>query len=438
MTTSRERTRIGPKTAAAIALLVAATVSAAIAEQAQPTPSPPQPSTAEQQPAEQPKPAAVRAGADGFSIESGDGSFMLRLRTLVQADSRFYFGNEQTGTGSGTAPVSGADDFLIRRARIELTGRLYKQFDFRVMPDFASANSTLLDAWLRWTVKPALQFQVGKVKLPVGLEREQTREFNLFNEFAYPTSLVPNRDTGLNVQGQVAGGALSYYLGAYNGASDGASLVDDTDDSKTGVARLFFVPTEGLLEGIGIGIAATDGEQEGTPSPYRTIGQQIFFQPRAAVITDGSVSRLAPQLYWFRGPFGVMSEWVRSSQELRSGTTVEDLEHTAWQVTVTWVLTGEDATFRGVEPEHDVDPKQGTWGAWQLVARATELDLDDDAFPLFADPAVSSTKASTLGVGIHWIMNPQIRVTVDYNATDLDGGSLDHEDVVIGRVQLRF
>jgi phosphate-selective porin OprO/OprP len=411
----------------------------AAANQAPPAAAPqagsPQP--AGEKPAEEPKPPVVKVGAEGFSLESGDGAFQMRLRTLVQGDSRLFFGNDQTGTGTGLAPPSGSDDFLIRRARIELTGKLFKQFDFRLMPDFAPATSTLLDAWLRWTVKPSLQFMAGKVKLPVGLEREQTREFNLFNEFAYPTSLVPNRDIGFIVQGQVAK-ALNYYVGAFNGSSDGASLVDDTDDGKTAVARLFLTPTDGPLEGLGVGIAATDGEQQGIPSSYRTIGQQIFWQPRTGVLTDGGVSRLEPQLYYFRGPFGLMSEWVTSQQELRLGTTFAELEHEAWQVSVTWVLTGEDATYRGVKPAHNVDTKNGQWGAWQLVARVTELDVDDDSFPIFADPASSSTKASTFGIGLHWIMNQMVRVTVDYNGTDLDGGSLEDEDVVIGRVQLRI
>jgi phosphate-selective porin OprO/OprP len=278
----------------------------------------------------------------------------------------------------------------------------------------------------------------GKVKLPVGLEREQTREFNLFNEFAYPTSLVPNRDIGFIVQGQVANGVLNYYVGVFNGSSDGASLVDDTDDGKTAVVRLFATPTEGPLEGLGVGIAATNGEQESLPSVYRTIGQQIFWQARTGVLIDGEVSRLEPQLYFFRGPFGLMSEWVTSRQEVRLGAATTELEQEAWQASVTWVLTGEDATYRGVKPANNVDIKNGHWGAWQVVARLTELDVDDDAFPVFADPQTFSTKASTFGLGVHWIMNPMIRITVDYDATDLDGGSLEDEDVVIGRVQLRI
>src|SRR5687768_11905237 len=101
-------------------------------------------------------PPKVAAGAGGFTLSSADGDFALRLRSLVQADSRTY---------DGEGPE--ADGFLVRRARLELTGTVYGKFDFRVMPDFSGAGSTLLDAWLRWNVSPAFQVQAGKVKLPV-------------------------------------------------------------------------------------------------------------------------------------------------------------------------------------------------------------------------------------------------------------------------------
>ena len=38
----------------------------------------------------EPKPPKVSAGDQGFTIESGDGDFVLRIRTLFQADARFY------------------------------------------------------------------------------------------------------------------------------------------------------------------------------------------------------------------------------------------------------------------------------------------------------------------------------------------------------------
>ena len=380
---------------------------------------------------------SVTAGEQGFSIESADGDFVLRVRSLIQADARFYLQSEESPTAVATENGSD-DDFLIRRARLELSGNLFKRFEYRLLEDFAPSPATLLDAWVRYTASPRLRFQVGKIKLPVGLEREQTREFNLFNEFAYPTALVPNRDIGLNVHGEVAGKTLLYWAGIYDGTPDGTSIVEDSDDHKTWAGRLFFTPTQGVAKGLGVGVAGTIGEQEGLPAPYRTIGQQAFFRFLPGVVTDGTVERLAEQLYYFRGSFGLMSEHVTSAQEIRGPAGRGRVENRAWHVTGTWVLSGEPVTFRGVVPAHDFDLAAHTWGAWQLVARVTELDVDDDAFPLFADPAMSSRRVSTVGVGIHWIMNAPLRLTLDYNHTELDGGALPDEDVVIARTQIRF
>ena len=109
---------------------VGAASPVAAADQAPPVATPPAgaPQAGGEKPVEEPKPPVVKVGAEGFSLESGDGGFVLRLRTLVQGDSRFFFGNDQTGTGTGFTPPSGSDDFLMRRARIELTGKLFKQF----------------------------------------------------------------------------------------------------------------------------------------------------------------------------------------------------------------------------------------------------------------------------------------------------------------------
>jgi phosphate-selective porin OprO/OprP len=210
----------------------------------------------------------------------------------------------------------------------------------------------------------------------------------------------------------------------------------------TVAARLFAAPTGGRIAGLGIGVAATVGNREEPPSAYRTIGHQTFWRPRQGVVADGEAARLAGLVDYFHGPFGLLCEYIVSRQELRLGAATGEVEHRAWNLTMTWVLTGEDATFDGVEPGHDVD-FNGTWGsrvpgAWQLVARATGLDVDDDSFPVFADPMQSSSRATTLGIGLHWIVDTRIRLTLDYNATELAGGALDDEHVAIARVQLRF
>ena len=59
--------------------------------------------------------------------------------------------------------------------------------------------------------------------------------------------------------------------------------------------------------------------------------------------------------------------------------TNKKLRHDAWQIAVSYFLTGEDASFRGVKPKQDFDFGTG-WGAWELVARYSEINLDEDTF----------------------------------------------------------
>lgn len=376
----------------------------------------------------------VTVGTKGFSLESPDGDFKLRMRSLVQADSRFYFDD-------GGVPAN--DGFLIRRARMEFIGSLYDKFEYRIMPEFAGTTPSLLDAWLSWKIDPAFIIQAGKVRLPIGLERFQSRESNLMTEFGYPTSLVPNRDIGANIQGAVLGGKLDYYLGAFNGTPDGGSIVTDADDDKTLAARVFAHPflTSDIdgLRGLGIGLAGTYGNAEGTPAGYRTVGQQTFFSWRAGVVDDGTVWRLVPQLYYYNGPLGIQAEYAISSQQVKTAAAFDTLDNTAWQVTASYVLTGEDSTFKGVKPKHNVgfggDPG---WGAWQVVARVSELDIDDNAFPLYANPLTAAAKVTSYGGGINWYLNPQVRISLDYNLSQFDGAGKRDEHVLISRFQYRF
>ena len=126
-----------------------------------------------------------------------------------------------------------------------------------------------------------------------------------------------------------------------------------------------------------------------------------------------------------------------------------DLQHTAWQISGGWVLTGENATFTGVTPKHPFDPRKGQWGAVQVVGRYAELDIDDAAFPLYANPA-SASEARSWSVGLNWYLNRNIRFNASYSRTDFTGGAGDSpgsapgsvsshpEDVFFTRLQIAF
>ena len=63
-------------------------------------------------------------------------------------------------------------------------------------------------------------------------------------------------------------------------------------------------------------------------------------------------------------------------------------------------LTGEEASYGSVKPKSFFVPSAGHWGAFQLVARLQQLDLDDAVFSGgFADPTKSISRATAWGIG---------------------------------------
>ena len=137
-----------------------------------------------------------------------------------------------------------------------------------------------------------------------------------------------------------------------------------------------------------------------------------------------------------------MVEYTRSSYGVRRGTEAASLDQVAWQVTGSLLLTGERASFRGILPRRPFDPTRGQWGAFEVALRTTELAVDDDAFPVFADPNTQVRRATSTGAAFNWYLNRGVRLQVNYLVTRYAGGALvgnrESEHAVMTRLQHSF
>ncbi|WP_374609116.1 OprO/OprP family phosphate-selective porin [Thermomonas sp.] len=397
--------------------------------------------------------AAKAATATTLALDAGKGlsakapgGLEVKLRGLVQADLRhFADGSSQN------------DGFLFRRIRPTLEGTWGPLVGFRLTPEFAGDSATIVDAYVDLKFDPRATVRVGKVKGPVGLERLQSGGATAFVERGFPTELAPNRDLGAQLQGDVFGGALNYTVGVYNGTVDGRDAVTSNPDGEFEYAgRLFWEPfknRDGNLGTLGIGVAASVGDTFGSGNNflprYRTPGQEQFFGYGSNIAANGERLRKTVQGYYYRGPLGLLGEWITSSQEVRvaSGTGVgtrAKLETEAWQVVAGWVLTGEDASFRGVvKPSSPFAIGKDGWGALELTGRYGRIDIDDAAFPLFANAAASANGASTWGIGLNWYLTQNLKLAASYTQADFDGGAAAGADRVdektlFTRAQLSF
>ncbi|MGZ4995367.1 MAG: porin [Methylobacter sp.] len=402
-------------------------------------------------------------GPDGFKITSPDKKHQVRIRGAVQGDGRFWL-NDNTSRS--------VDKFEVKQARVWLEGYFFKDIYFKIMPDFAASSNILPDAYIDYAYHPSASLLVGKFKPSISLERLQGDSDTVFLERAFPTYLAPNRDVGVQLHGAfakpgykaetVAGpidsrNTFTYQFGVTNGSGDSGSPNYNsagTNNNKELIGRLFAHPFQhtgySWLEGLGFGVAGSTGnpDKQALANLATPIGRTTFLDYTklragfAAPTADGGTYRIYPQGYWYAGPFGVMGEYVVSSQHLVSGNTTVKQKNNAWQVQASYVLTGEDNTFASVKPIQNFDPLKGTWGALQLAARYSSLNVDNRTF-IIVDPNQSASRARAWAIGANWFLNSNALIRADYENVSFDGGAargrdMPNESIFATRFQLAF
>jgi phosphate-selective porin OprO/OprP len=463
------------------------------------------------------KDAVVKASEKGFSIESADGKNTVKFNGIIQADYRYYDegANDTRGrTSAGPLDAEGfrdaQDTGLLRRVRPTIQGTLGGKYDYRFTPDFGGGSATVVDSYIDARFSPFFKVRAGKFKSFVGLERLQSGSDIRFIERAYTTNaILPNRDLGIAVHGDLFGDKLNYAVGVVNGVADGGNITTGAEynDAKEWTGRLFTTPFKddvNALSGLGFGVAGTytdftgdrnqdfsgsasaDATRNGLPS-YVTEGQSTFFRYGSGVIADGKRLRVSPQAYYYNGPLGIIGEYAYLKQDVAINTATSSsvstsilsgshktLNHNAWNIGATYILTGEDNSFKGIKPKNNFDFDKGTWGAWEAGLRYSVLNLDDDTFQApngngyaaealsavggsspsspttanaYSDRSVSAKSAKTWTAGINWYLDQNTKFALNYLDTSFDGGAgssaanyKDRKDerAIFGRLQISY
>jgi phosphate-selective porin len=150
---------------------------------------------------------------------------------------------------------SGNDRFYLRRARLNASGKLLADIDFRLEMDLAgglsdtsSLRAQMTDGFILWHRYAAANVRAGQFKTPFGFEqlygdpRLLTIERSLAND-----RLTAGRQIGVEVGGGLPAKRLSYAAGAFNGNNVNKNFNDNNRFFLAG--RLSAVPWQGRLGG---------------------------------------------------------------------------------------------------------------------------------------------------------------------------------------------
>lgn len=398
------------------ALLLVSSAAFAQEKPQSPTPTPNEPSQA----GTATEPEIKVSLKDGVHFKSADGNFDIILGGYVGIHYRVVANRPDDNVR--TSP----DTWYLRQARPELSGFIYKDFDFRVQLDFptgpAAIDGTIQDCYAGWRYFPEFSLRVGQFKEPFGQEQTTPDRFLDFNERSEGDRFTPARDLGAMAYGTLAGGIFTYEVGYYNGQG---RAVLDLNKGKEEAVRFRVQPFAGAEEGslfksFRLGVAGTHGSVEKgaitaftSPSSYLSI-VYLTVPANAANVLDGPRTRGGAELTWNYGPVGLRGEaWRRVDTVDTAAVNHEKLTANSWNAEVSWLVTGEKKPIEGrVLPANPFDPRTGGWGAVEVAVRVDRLHLDDDLFSLGIAPAAGNANVVTgYSAGVNWYLTRNIRIS---------------------------
>ena len=400
------------------------------------------------------KDAPLTAGWNGehFFIKSPDGQFSISPYGYVDTDYRAYKGDG--------AP---SDTFLVRRARFGFQGNYGSHFDFALLTDANSTTGAIVrDVYLNVRIRPEFQIQAGQFKEPfaqetgIGATNLDFVERGL-QALLYPSAVTAFRSPGITIHGDIDGGVMQYWAGAFNGR--GGVTANVTNEPEF-VGRIRLYPWRKTknewLKQFALGGSISHARSRGLSndvsfSGLMPDGTYTFF-PQLPI--NGPIERYEGEFTYIKSAFALRGEYVQLQEQRDSvGSeqagglgflTLPGIGAKAWNIGATYLLTGEkrpeNGTPRVRHPLFGPDTPGGTgrgWGAWEATVRYSGIQANAPAAnflnyytPGFVPQYNDHTDQITFG--INWYLNYWVKYQFNVNIEQL------HQPSVIGQLPQNF
>lgn len=364
-----------------------------------------------------------------------------------------------------------------------------------------SVAGGIRDAFIALRYFEPVTFQVGNMFEPNSLERVSSSKYRDFMERALASDLLAgNRHIGLAA---VTGGPAPGIMGNSNWSAKAGIFSTSFEDGAQGplpgghqywdaAGRLTYAPilTEDSLLHIGGSVryqkpndatALSDDRVLSLGSTLRTeantLGENLLgtqsltcaapaFQVVGGNCTKDVLGYGAEAVASY-GPFSVQAEYLGMHYDRDPGLIAllnapggSSLNFSGYYVYATWYLTGESraasymtyprefnspATFDQINIKNPLSA--GGWGAWEIAARLSEINLNDGGFlvaqPVGVRPNIQGGRETDFTLGLNWypdrgfrIMANWVRVmqlAAPFNRPDING---IHPNLFLMRAQV--
>jgi phosphate-selective porin OprO and OprP len=393
----------------------------------------------------------------GLRFESADKAFSLSVGGRLQFDGVQYLTSRAVrGAVPGVTPLE--DGVSFRRARLDMSGTIYKHVDFFAQVDFVNgfvavpgANPRLTDAayptdlWVTFRELPVIgNLRVGNQKPLYSFEHltssrflnflERSPGFDAFAE-GFNNGFQPGVaafDTYADKHGTWGVGVFKTTRNPFGwnvgrGEVEVNGRVTYLPVYEDGGRRLLHVGVGGADRGLDDGQARFRArlDARNSPSGFASLLADT------GLFNGSHQQLLVPELVAVAGPLSLQSELYASWVEGTANGTAF-----VWSAyaELHWFLTGEHreynrdtAVFGRVVPKSPLDWSRAGFtgtGAWQLALRYGYLDLDT--------AGVAGGRSHTVTAGANWFLNPNMKVQFNYFVSARSGFGPPADNLIHG------
>ncbi len=331
------------------------------------------------------------------------------------------------------------DGAKFRRTRLGVKGTVAKDFGYKVELDFANEQLNLKDVYIHYTGFENTDIRLGNVTPFFGLEQLTSSNYITFLERSAPIqAFALSERIGLAVNHGRENWSLA--AGVYN---DDASRNSSDDEAWYVGARGTLAPlnTEQTTWHIGAAAGHRKPDQATDAFDFETTAENSLQTTDSVSASFGDAD--GADLYGLEsafvyGPLSLQGEYFLVNVDRNSGNP--DLDFSGAYAQAAWTITGERRPYVGsggkfdrIVPQKDFDPAADGWGAWEVAARYSTVDVTDGN--------VAGGEIDNYTLGVNWYLNKHMRFMGNYILVDTDQNAVTPNDdprILLFRAQVDF
>ncbi len=359
---------------------------------------------------------------NGFKVESYDKNFKLKFGGRIMLDHAYFSQDEDLDKAFGELLSNNGTEF--RRARLYISGVLYKNMEFKLQIDFAGGKSRLKDAYFGYKNIPVIgRIRIGHIKEPLRFDALTSSKYITFLERAIPADLANERNNGILLMNDFFNHKLSIQTGVFRNADDfGNDIIANKDIAITSRISTLAINNPEKKQILHFGFSYS----------YRKPDREIYkisVRPKSHLtkkyLSTGNIPDVSTvniinlETAYSKGPFTLQGEYLVSAVKQNSNEHSNIYNFNNYYAQISYFITGEHrpyknsyATFGRVKPKTIFMDIQKGAGAWEVALRYTHTDLNSKD--------ILGGQQSDITLGTSWYLNSASRIMFNYVWTDID------------------